>query len=510
MTIEELLKAEFGPKLQLLAGKGGIHNRIDLTNVMDSWDLHKWLTGHELVFSNGLLFQTAPERIAATVRNLHAAGAAGLLVKLNRYISHIPEDAVAAANACDFPLIVSDETLHFGDVVRLLNEELNKLPQMSQRYFAFAELMSKNADIITLLRQLSQFLNRDTFYYDNLSGKHYGCSRTCRPPAKDSAAYAELLKNNFSRTVWVSGNIGGTLVVSGLKQEIAEDELAYITIEYAVSMISMVQLRILPPQYQADSWKERFVAELLCGNYKGTEADIQTRGYLCGYDFFGTTTVAVFKCPEEQTTAIQYLERNIGHYCAASDKYLLVPEENTAVILWHGDDTHLTWCERIQEAFARDVGSPLSVGIGCLSHTPADLKRAHQQAQQAVQIGRSLNGNGLYRYDAMWMEVFLAAYADSEEACLAVEQILGRLIEYDKSNPSYCLLPTLEMIVRCGFNLTNAANALFIHYNTLKYRYGKICDIIDLDLSQFENRARIHTAVTLLRLRSSTQTAERQ
>ena len=251
-------------------------------------------------------------------------------------------------------------------------------------------------------------MNRDTFYYDNLSGKHYGCSRTCRPPAKDSAAYAELLKNNFSRTVWVSGNIGGTLVVSGLKQEIAEDELAYITIEYAVSMISMVQLRILPPQYQADSWKERFVAELLCGNYKGTEADIRTRGYLCGYDFFGTTTVAVF------------------------------------------------------------------------------------------------------RYDAMWMEVFLAAYADSEEACLAVEQILGRLIEYDKSNPSYCLLPTLEMIVRCGFNLTNAANALFIHYNTLKYRYGKICDIIDLDLSQFENRARIHTAVTLLRLRSSTQTAERQ
>lgn len=113
-------------------------------------------------------------------------------------------------------------------------------------------------------------------------------------------------------------------------------------------------------------------------------------------------------------------------------------------------------------------------------------------------------------YDAMWMEVFLAAYADSEEACLAVEQILGRLIEYDKSNPSYCLLPTLEMIVRCGFNLTNAANALFIHYNTLKYRYGKICDIIDLDLSQFENRARIHTAVTLLRLRNSTQTAERQ
>ena len=108
MTIEELLKAEFGPKLQLLAGKGGIHNRIDLTNVMDSWDLHKWLTGHELVFSNGLLFQTAPERIAATVRNLHAAGAAGLLVKLNRYISHIPEDAVAAANACDFPLIGSD------------------------------------------------------------------------------------------------------------------------------------------------------------------------------------------------------------------------------------------------------------------------------------------------------------------------------------------------------------------------------------------------------------------
>lgn len=501
MTIEELLQADHGPKLTLLGGKKGIGNRIDLTNVIDSWDLHKWLTGHELVFSNGLLFQTAPDRIASTIYSLHAAGAAGLLVKLNRYISYIPENAIRAADECGFPLIVSDETLHFGDIVRLLNEEVNKLPQMSQRYLAFTDLLSKNADILALLRQLSKYLNRDVFYYDNFAGKKYTLNNSYKLPDWNSAAYAELLQNTFNRTVRVSGNIAGTLIVSGAKQEIAEDELAYTTTECAVSMISMVQQRSLPPQYQTDLWKEHFISELLCGSYTGSDGDIHIKGNLCGYNFFSRTFVIIFSCAEPYAmTAAKYIEQNINLYCVSSDNYLLAPIGNTTVMLWHGNDEHLAWCERVQKAFIRDTGHPLSIGIGSCSVSPYTLKTAYQQAQRAIQIGHALNVSGVYRYDSMQMDIFLAAYASSNEAQQAVTQILGKLIEYDANNPSYCLLPTLEMIVHCGFNLTNAANALFVHYNTLKYRYGKICDIIDMDLSQFENRAKIHTALCLLQL----------
>ena len=113
VTVEALLDMQELSGIKLVAGRAGLGNQIDLTNVMDTWDIHKWLTGNELVLSNGLMFASQPDQIAPMIRNLHAAGAAGLLVKLNRYIDRLPADAVAAADECGFPLMVSGEGLRF-------------------------------------------------------------------------------------------------------------------------------------------------------------------------------------------------------------------------------------------------------------------------------------------------------------------------------------------------------------------------------------------------------------
>lgn len=71
-----------------------------------------------------------------------------------------------------------------------------------------------------------------------------------------------------------------------------------------------------------------------------------------------------------------------------------------------------------------------------------------------------------------------ATSAESEDFC---RSILGQVIAYDTMHRSN-LLTTLAAIESCNYNLALAAEKLFFHYNTIKYRYGKIQELLHGDL----------------------------
>ena len=41
---------------------------------------------------------------------------------------------------------------------------------------------------------------------------------------------------------------------------------------------------------------------------------------------------------------------------------------------------------------------------------------------------------------------------------------------------------------------------MFIHYNTIKYRFNKICEIIDLDLGNREDKFKIELCLKLMNM----------
>ncbi len=495
ITIQELLAAEELTGVELIAGAAGKENCVELTNVVDSWDLHKWLTGNELVLSNGLLFAGQPERLAQVVRDLSAAGAAGLLIKLGRYLSTIPPDAVLAADTCGFPLITAKENLQFGTINRLLNRQANKLPQSSHRYAAFAELQAKDSGIPAYLRLLDGFIGHICVYRDNLSGKTFS-SRNDRP-------HHPTTENVYSRNVVAGGNVCGTLLVLDCGTELIEDELTSVTIDYASSMLGISQQKLLPSRFRDEYWKERFVSELLRGSSVVSDDEIQKRGLLCGYDFFRPSIVSVAEGADRyQETAMQ-IEREACEISLPGPPVFFLQLENQLIILYAGQDQEplLRWCKELS-ARCRIAGITVYIGIGRLADTPKQLYKSYQDACQSLHVGSRLSGHGVYNYNSMGMANFLCTYAATAEAAEVVQEVLGTLMEYDEKKPAYSLLPTLQTIARCGFNLTSAAEELYIHYNTLKYRYMKIGEISGLDLSDFAVQNKVYIALALLRLRN--------
>ena len=73
---------------------------------------------------------------------------------------------------------------------------------------------------------------------------------------------------------------------------------------------------------------------------------------------------------------------------------------------------------------------------------------------------------------------------------------LGPLIDYDHQNGTE-LIETLDVFLEQNQNATKAAKALFIHYNTLRYRLDCINDILSDALSDSQKRLAIEVALQI-------------
>jgi DNA-binding PucR family transcriptional regulator len=92
----------------------------------------------------------------------------------------------------------------------------------------------------------------------------------------------------------------------------------------------------------------------------------------------------------------------------------------------------------------------------------------------------------------------LASFGGEEEAREYVQETLGKLIAHDRQKKTN-LLHTLEVILESG-SLKEAAQRLFLHYNTAVLHKRRIEKIVGAAIEDAETRLMLATAVKLYRL----------
>ena len=132
--------------------------------------------------------------------------------------------------------------------------------------------------------------------------------------------------------------------------------------------------------------------------------------------------------------------------------------------------------DRVVEAVRGDRGGgriAFSAGVSRVAHTLADLPEAYQQAQRAVEVGRRVHGGGSTTFfDQLGLHRLLALVPDSSELATYAEDVLGPLAA--RTPEAADLRETLQVLLDTNFNVAEAARAQFFHYNTMRYRVGKL------------------------------------
>lgn len=132
--------------------------------------------------------------------------------------------------------------------------------------------------------------------------------------------------------------------------------------------------------------------------------------------------------------------------------------------------------DRIIDAVRGDRGGgriAFSAGVSRVAMELGDLPEAFRQAQRAVEIGRRVHGGGsVTRFDQLGLHRLLALVPDSAELTAFAADVLGPLAE--RTPEAADLRETLQVLLDTNFNVAEAARAQFFHYNTMRYRVGKL------------------------------------
>src|SRR3954453_16917409 len=121
----------------------------------------------------------------------------------------------------------------------------------------------------------------------------------------------------------------------------------------------------------------------------------------------------------------------------------------------------------------RRVGRVLGTGIGRPAESLSALQEAHRQAQRALGVGQEIHGASVTHFDQLGVFRLLSLIPDSTELRSYVDEVLGPLADAGDAD-SADLRETLRVLLETNLNVAESARRLHFHYNTMRYRIGKL------------------------------------
>jgi purine catabolism regulator len=154
--------------------------------------------------------------------------------------------------------------------------------------------------------------------------------------------------------------------------------------------------------------------------------------------------------------------------------------------------------ENISLALKSQTGErDIAVGIGRVHPGLASVKTAYQEARQALGMGTRLFGpDCLVFFGDLGIYRLLFRLHGTSDLESFYQDTLGALLEYDRKNGAELLKTLNAYFATCG-SLTDAAERLHLHRNTLLYRLHRVREIAGIDLDDPDVRLALQLALRI-------------
>lgn len=531
----EALKIPPLDRAEVLAGSTGLDHLITFVTVMEVPEMADLVQPGELLLTTGYPLRDKPDLLMKLIPRIAEKGLAGLGIKPT-YLNPIPEEMIQAADDVHFPLlripvdIVLDEIiqpvltavlnrqmaiLEFSDRVRnsLVKLVLQGLGIREVAY-SLAELVGNPVAIVDasgmLLasdpsplksRQYPQLLDRRFHKTDNgsifrepkelsitpQSSSQEGTNIWREIPLLDGTAVREL-----QRVVQVGYEVYAHLLVWETNRGLNELDLQAVFRAGTVTALDITRQRAVEATER--SYQYEFLEEILSGESRDRRTVLQ-RARLFGWEISGRHTASILdidnfyhqyvlgKREVDQERSRVLLESYRMVTTSVSkwfDKRIIVNSHSDSIVLIipGGDEISPDNTRHLVQTIASSVSDTfpdlsISAGIGNPCDDFLEMGRSYREAREALDLGRKLWGGGnVYSFEDLGVYRLVCKMDRSTLEDFSHRE-LGPLLAYDQKYGTG-LLETLEAILDRNLSLSKAAQALDIHYNTLKYRLQRI------------------------------------
>jgi purine catabolism regulator len=218
-----------------------------------------------------------------------------------------------------------------------------------------------------------------------------------------------------------------------------------------------------------------------------------------GLNLTQSHAVLRFAWDGEAPPSLRRLETLVnGEITRQNVKVILEAVGSEVICVCQSKDAALKLAEAVLEHAKEEYPDiPARCGVGAPVDDLSQWRDSFRQAGQALEMARRLrNRKPLYFPDLSVYRLLLQLEYHPELQAFK-QEILGPLLAYEGGGE---LLRTLEAYFESNANLSQAADALFIHRNTLIYRMERIAEISGLDLDKTETRLAVQLALRIHRM----------
>src|SRR5690606_14971444 len=117
-TVQDLFSLDSMKDCTVLAGHHGLHRNIQYVNISDTPDAIKFVGPYYLLLTTAFGFKDDPGKLCELIQEMHDLNCSGMIIKIQRFLGSLPEEAKRLADELAFPIINLPMEYTLGDVSR--------------------------------------------------------------------------------------------------------------------------------------------------------------------------------------------------------------------------------------------------------------------------------------------------------------------------------------------------------------------------------------------------------
>ncbi len=483
-------------RAKVVAGDAGLERRVRHINVMEVPDILPWVQPEELLLTTAYPLRDDRAALAKLVPELAGKGLAGIAIKPDRYLEGIPAAMLAAADACAFPVIELPPDSSFNEIISsvlsvILNEQSLRLQRAAQIHDRFTQIVLSGGGLREIALALEELIGRPALIVDQhgapLTGSTDGVALSLpesvfgEAASRDAGRAIPLRVADAPATlqpIMVDSDPYGAIVVLAAPDDLSDDDLEALQFAATVAALRQVQARAVvgdDRRFQAVCLEELVSGHLSDGGV------LAERAAAFGWDLSRPRAVLLAQVEPPAGADVGMVRALADAARGALGSSAIVWERSAqAGALVAPRRAGAEWLEEAAGALLRETarrlpGVSVSVGIGRIKSDPLLLRESHAEARRALEVGRWRSPGQAIVFERMGLDRLLASCSDQELAAFR-ETMIAPLVAYDLQHRAG-LVETLEAYVATR-NAAAAARQLYVHYNTVRSRLGRIEELI--------------------------------
>ncbi|MEV0145980.1 MULTISPECIES: PucR family transcriptional regulator ligand-binding domain-containing protein [unclassified Nonomuraea] len=525
LSVGEVLGVSTLAQARLLAGESGLGRIVQRLNVMEVPDVLAWVKPHELLLTTGYPLRNTPQSLGRLVADLDERGLSALAIKLGRYVDELPDAMVEQADRLGFPLILLPNDVGFDDILNqvltdILNRQAAVLARGEEAHRALVQVVLAGGGLDEVTEGVAGLLDVAVAAVDG-AGRVLA---TAGPPDDVTVLRESIAREGpavppaaprpaspvgtggrgqdfVSVPVVAGGHHHGRIVAYSPSSAVRDSDVGIL--ERAATVAALVVTRQEAVTAVESKYRADFLRDVLTGR-AGPAERVTARARAFGWDLERPVTVLVAELdPESDERTAQ--DRLVTSWTAATRRHdprgaVAGFSHEVVVVLDAGVDAARV-AKDAASAFADTPPATFSTGTSRPSPGVAALPEAYAQALKAARVGRQLHGPGaVAHFDQLGVYRLLSLVNDTAELHAFVRETLGALAT-DEDAENADLRRTLQVLLETNLNVAETARRLHFHYNTLRYRIGKLERLLGNFTDDPHLRLNLTLALHVLRMR---------